>query len=410
MGNTSWNEPTPIQLGTASDWQKVVSGVANTFAIKNNGTLWGSGDNLYGGLGIGSTAINSNVFLQIGTATNWSKIAAAQFFTIALRTDGTIWGWGQNDFFQVIGGTVANQLIPVQIGTANDWVDVETTSVRTSFGLKSNGTVWGWGSNSGMLLGSSAVSSLSTPTQLNTATDWSKLAAGAVHILALKTNGTLWAWGAGDYGQLGNNATNSSFNPIQIGTDTWSYIAAGTSTSYGIKSNGTLWSWGRNNNGQLGHGTTTDLLVPTQIGTDTDWATIDTNHFNFRVATKTDGTVWVWGFNTHGEFGNGTVNVSSNVPLQNTAICTTLEIESLTKVDWQVYPNPASNQVQISYDTNSEATIEIYDLQGKLLKTMQTVGLQGTVSIPLTNLSRGLYLVKFATNDGVIQMEKLVVE
>lgn len=80
LGTTSYNEPTPIQLGTAIDWQKVVSGVANTFAIKNNGTLWGSGDNLYGGLGIGSTAINSNVFLQIGTAANWFKIAAAQFY------------------------------------------------------------------------------------------------------------------------------------------------------------------------------------------------------------------------------------------------------------------------------------------------------------------------------------------
>ena len=197
FGNTSWNEPLPVQLGTANDWSKVANGVNNTFVIKNNGALWGSGDNLYGGLGIGSTAINSNAFVQIGSATNWAKIAAANFFTIALKTDGTIWGWGQNDFFQVIGGTVANQLIPVQIGTASDWVDIETTSLRTSFAIKANGTVWGWGSNSGMLLGSSAVSSLSTPTQLNTATDWSKLAAGAVHILALKTNGTLWAWGGG---------------------------------------------------------------------------------------------------------------------------------------------------------------------------------------------------------------------
>ena len=321
LGNTSWNEPIPIQLGTATDWETVVSGVANTFVIKNNGTLWGTGNNEYGCLGVGSSAILFTSFQQIGTATNWTKIAAANFFTVGLKTDGTIWAWGQNDYFQIANGTINNQLTPSQIGSSTDWVEIETTSDRTAFAIKSNGTLWAWGANSGMLLGSSAVSSFSTPTQLNTATDWSKLAAGgSSHILALKTNGTLWTWGNGTYGQLGNNATNSSFNPIQIGTDTWIYIAAGSQTSFGIKSNGTLWSWGRNNSGQLGQGTTTNLLVPTQIGTDNDWVTIDTKNYDFTVATKTDGSVWAWGDNYFGEFGNGTTT-SSSVPVLISSIC-----------------------------------------------------------------------------------------
>lgn len=402
LGNTSWNEPSPIQLGSSNDWAKTTNGVGNTFVLKNNGTLWGSGNNEYGCLGVGSTAILFTSFQQIGSASNWSKIAPSYFFTIALKTDGTIWGWGQNDFFQVIGGTVTNQLSPVQIGTATDWVDVETTSSRTSFALKSNGTVWGWGSNSGMLLGSSSVSSLSTPTQLNTATDWSKLAAGASHILALKTNGTLWAWGGGDHGALGNNATNSSFNPIQIGTDTWIYISAGTNNSFGIKSNGTLWSWGRNNSSQLGLGTTAIILVPTQIGTDTNWATVNTNHFDFTVATKTDGSVWAWGDNYFGEFGNGTT-VGSTVPIQISSICVldTPEIAAPKKIS--LYPNPTKDNLTIN--ALQPGNYAIYSINGSLLKTGTLT--QGDNLISLQSLAVGYYLIKVSDEDGTSAFEKI---
>ena len=398
----TYTEPNPIQLGTLNDWLKVTSGSLNTFAIKNNGTLWGTGTNQYGCLGVGTSISTYYSFQQIGTATNWSKIAAAQFFTIALKTDGTIWGWGQNDFFQVIGGTVANQLIPVQIGTATDWVDIETTSSRTSFAIKSNGTIWGWGSNSGMLLGSSAVSSLATPTQLNTATDWSKLAAGASHILALKTNGNLWAWGSANHGQLGNNAPNSSFNPILISTDTWIYISAGTHTSFGIKSDGTLWSWGWNNSGQLGQGTTTNLLVPTQIGSATDWATVDTNQYNFTVATKTDGSVWAWGDNYFGEFGNGTT-VGSTVPVLISSICVLDTPEIIAPKQITLYPNPTKDNITL--EIKKSGYYELYSLNGSILRKGKLDA--GENQISLQSLTTGYYLIKVSDEEGNSNYEKI---
>lgn len=405
LGNTSWNEPLPIQLGTATDWETVVSGAANTFVIKNNGTLWGSGDNLYGGLGIGSTAINSSSFQQIGTASNWSKIATAHFFTIALKTDGTIWGWGLNDYFQVIGGTVANQLVPIQIGTATDWVDIETTSSRTSFAIKSNGTLWAWGANAGHMLGPSSISSLSTPTQLNTATDWAKLAAGAAHILTLKTNGTLWVWGDNTYGQLGNNTTNTSVTPVQIGTDTWVHISAGTHTSSGIKSDGTLWSWGLNDNGQLGHGTTTNISIPTQIGTATNWVTVDTNQYNFTVATKTDGSVWAWGDNYFGEFGNGTT-VGSTVPVLISSICVLDTPDIAAPKQITLYPNPTKDLVTI--EVQNTGTYELYALNSMLLKKGSLEA--GANSIDLSDIASGCYFIKIIDQNGNVGVEKVIKE
>ena len=196
---TNLINPTPFQIGTATDWLKVRAGAYNTFVIKSNGTLWAMGDGRYGLLGNGSTTtINSNL-QQIGTATNWQKISASSDMTIGLKTDGTIWGWGQNDQYEMGNNTCcANQLTPIQIGTANHWVDIETSMGASVFALKNDGTIWGWGLNLGGLLGDNTVMARSVPTQLNTDTDWASIHVGAAHILALKTNGTLWSWGGGN--------------------------------------------------------------------------------------------------------------------------------------------------------------------------------------------------------------------
>ena len=198
LSNTNLVNPTLFQIGTATDWLKVSTGPYNTFIIKNNGTLWAMGDGRYGLLGNGSTTTINPTLQQIGTASNWQKISASSEMTIGLKTDGTIWGWGQNDEYEMGNNTCcANQLTPIQIGTANHWVDVETSLGASVFALKNDGTIWGWGLNLGGLLADNTVMARSVPTQLNADTDWASIHVGAAHILALKTNGTLWSWGGG---------------------------------------------------------------------------------------------------------------------------------------------------------------------------------------------------------------------
>ena len=199
LGTSNWNEFTPIQIGTTNDWQTVTAGRLNTFAIRNNGTLWGCGSNSQGALGIGSAATTSPSFVQVGSATSWTKIAPADFFTIAIKINGTLWGWGQNDSYQMGNNTCcANQLTPIQIGTDTDWVKIAVTQSRTGFAIKSNGTLWGWGDNGSYLLGGdSSIPSRPIPYQINTDTDWAFINPGSSHMLALKNNGTLWSWGGG---------------------------------------------------------------------------------------------------------------------------------------------------------------------------------------------------------------------
>lgn len=193
LGNGSnFDNYIPTQVVTMTNVQKVFRGNYNTFAIKNNGTLWATGDNVYGQLGNGTFGFAnvSYTFIPIGTATNWKEISANSQHTIGLRTNGTLWAWGNNEY-----GSVGD-------GTATNWKTV-ATCISASFGIKTDGSLWCWGENTGLVLGlgDSAPLAVYTPTQVGIFgvydTDWDKIAGGpsSAHVLAIKNNGALYSWG-----------------------------------------------------------------------------------------------------------------------------------------------------------------------------------------------------------------------
>src|SRR5690554_2994206 len=268
-------EPNPIQLGIATDYDKMSNGLHNTFVIKNDGTLWGAGSNQFGSLGVNSNTQNFSSLQQITTANDWVKISASHQYALALKSDSTIWAWGRNDDHQ-LGNSPATleQLFPIQVGTDTDWVEISSGVSSTSFAIKADGTIWGWGSNpASIIVVGSSTYSVPTPTQVGTDTDWLTMSVGVEHILAQKQDSTLWSWGGGEGLGLGGSpyVTNT---PQQITTDKWISFSTGFNTSFGIKDDGTLWAWGRNSRGQLGDSTTIDRLAPIQIGTDSTWSTV----------------------------------------------------------------------------------------------------------------------------------------
>ena len=141
--------------------------------------------------------------------------------------------------------------------------------------------------------------------QIGTDTDWASVAAAFTHTMAIKTDGSLWAWGSNTGGQLGDGTTTDHSSPVHIGTDTdWAAVAPGSGHTVAVKIDGSLWAWGSNSFGQLGDGTTTSRLTPAQVGNDTDWLTAAAAAHS--VGLKTDGTIWTWGYNGNGQIGDGT--------------------------------------------------------------------------------------------------------
>ena len=410
-------EPAPLQLDAATNWQTIANGGNNSFAIKTNGTLWATGGNNYGTLGINSTIPQIQIFTQVGTA-NWKAISASGEHVIGIQTNGTLWAWGRNDYNQVGNNTCCSDVLaPVQISTDTDWTTIDTSIWGYTMALKTNGTLWGWGKNEGAF-GDSFTTSLPVPTQLSTDIDWGEISVFGSHILMLKTNGTLWVLGGGGTGALGlGSGVPTTFVPLQLGTDNWKSIAGGFFTSFAIKTDGTLWVWGRNDEGQLGLGDTTNRNVPTQIGTDTNWAKVITGRDHI-IAIKNNGTAYAWGLNYNASTTLGTYQPSEGtytpilLPTAMNGVCAVLENEGFNGFtnDIILAPNPAKEQVNLVFSTALQnPSISIVDITGKTVLTQNNTTLLNNTSMNVTGLSKGLYLV-VVKSEGAVSVEKLVVD
>ena len=139
--------------------------------------------------------------------------------------------------------------------------------------IRTDGTLWVWGNNQWGQLAQNNTNGTAnnSPVQIP-GTTWSKVANIYYGGLATKTDGTLWSWGYGPQGQLGNNNRTARSSPIQIPGTTWDKIAGMRLSVLATKTDGTLWSWGYgSNNGQLGQNQAVSYSSPTQVGSATDW-------------------------------------------------------------------------------------------------------------------------------------------
>lgn len=315
VGPVGTDKLDPTQVSAQGNWASVSAGEYYSLAIKKDGTLWAWGNNQYGQLGNGITT-QQNTPVQIGTATNWSKITAGYNHSMAIKTDGTLWAWGRNTNGQIGNGNTTQQNTPIQVGTATDW-DMVKSGRNHTLALKSNGQLWSWGQNTFGQLGQGNYTSVTTPLQVGTATDWKFIQAGDYHSMVLKTDGTIWAWGDNASGQLGIGNTTEQTSPVQVGTATdWKYMTSGAFHGYAIKTNGTLWAWGDNYFGQVGNGNFAQQNSPVQVGTATDWYSVIAGNY-FGISQKTTGNFMSWGDNQGGQLGNGATTPNTtgqNIP------------------------------------------------------------------------------------------------
>lgn len=311
-----------------SDFVQISAGGAHSAGIKSDGTLWMWGLADSGQLGEGyNPGVNVSTPDPLGADTDWAMVAAGQAHTVALKTDGTLWTWGNNKYEQ-LGRTSSDTCnygdpcgaTPAQVGTDTDWVSVSAGG-HVSMALKADGTLWAFGRNNYGQLGQGDFgTNVGTPVEVGSG-GWQQVSVNQYHALAVKADGTLWSWGRGSAGQLGHDATEEcavacSTTPGQVGsTSDWSAVDAGRTFSVARKADGTLWSWGSNGNGQLGLGDTSERSSPVQVGPATDWksVTVGSDHV---IGLKTWGTVWSWGANFDGELGLGDTDERSTPTAQ----------------------------------------------------------------------------------------------
>lgn len=399
LGNGTVNQAnfTPVQIGNEADWSSVAVSDRNTFGIKTDGTLWAWGNNLAGQMGIPNLS-ETTVPVQVGTDTDWLTVSAATTHTLAIKSNGTLWAWGNNSYGQLGNGTNIPQSYPVQISSSN-WLSVSAGNSR-SHAIKADGTLWAWGYNfSGALGDGTSVFSRNSPVQIGIGLWQSVDNRSNDHVLGIKADGTLWAWGKSSYGALGNGSNEGSNLPIQIGNDTWRQVSVGVEHSLAIKLDGTLWSWGKGNFGELGTGTTNITNnVPLQVGTANDWSDVK-GAFGHSMAFKNDGSFWVWGGNYSGQLGVSAPDRQTTPLLL--ACPAALEIHSFKQDAFSLTPNPASSTISLHYSNDLIIDeIIIYDALGKIVERKN----EKFENIEIRNLQNGIYFLKAFSDGNVLNV------
>ena len=394
----------PTKIGSDLDWSKISGGNGHSLALKTDGTLWAWGRNATGQLGNSSVTTNLNVPTQVNTDTDWIFISAGDEYSMAIKSNNTLWGWGDNVYSQLGDGTIGlgnMKTTPTQIGTDTDWSFISTGSTHT-MAIKTNGTLWGFGRNNQGKLGDGTTFDKKLPVQIGTDTNWQTVEASLGHTVALKTDGSLWAWGDNTDGQLGNGLSGAAayqYVPTNIEPgNIFLKITRGLKHTLTKRASGTLWSWGGNTSGQIGDNTLISKPSPTAVATTfNNWEQIS-SRASHCAGMKADGTLYMWGGNLGGQVGDGT-NAAKKKPVL--IACPTLANNKydLTTA-FSIHPNPTTNYLNISLADNETLTkLIVLDISGKIvLENSENMNL-----LNVENLSNGIYIIKMFSENKSYQ-------
>ena len=312
-------------VSSAFGGTRIATGDDHTCGIKSDKSLWCWGDNTDGQLGDGTSGTDRLSPVEVSGSATWKSIydGSPQYgeHSCAVRTDDTGWCWGDNQYGELGDGTTDNSLIPVEISGNATWKIVSAGTLH-SCGLKTDDTAWCWGYNTGSL-GDGTTNNSLTPIEVSGSATWKIIAAGNRSSCGIKSDGSAWCWGensnggGAQYGRLGNGSTSNRTSPREVsGSATWKTIDVGTVHTCGIKTNDTAWCWGANSNGQLGDGTSgTDRLSPVEVSGSATWKAISAGGTH-SCGLKTDGTAWCWGRNNGGQVGDNTSGTDRLSPVE----------------------------------------------------------------------------------------------
>jgi alpha-tubulin suppressor-like RCC1 family protein len=230
LGNNAiTNRSSPVQtVSGGTNWKQVSRGDGVIAAIKTDGTLWTWGYGAY--LGTNNLTDKSSPVQTISGGTNWKQVSVSNRHTMALKTDGTLWVWGRNSSGELGDNTTTSKSSPVQtVAAGTNWNQVSAGGYSTG-AIKTDGTLWVWGRNDWGQLGDNTRTDKSSPVQtVSAGTNWKQVSAGTLCTAAIKTDGTLWMWGYSSHGQLGTNNTTHYSSPVQTvsGGTNWKQISIG---------------------------------------------------------------------------------------------------------------------------------------------------------------------------------------
>ena len=305
----------PVQVTGLADVVQIAAGRFHMLARRSDGTVWSWGANNYGELG--DDGPNRATPARVAGLSAVVEIAAGAYHSLARTSDGAVWGWGANDYGQLGDGAPTElyrgRFQPTRVAGLGDVTQIAGGGYF-SLALKSDGSVWAWGHNETGAVGDGTTATMRTvPTRVaGLASGVVQVSAGYWYSAALKNDGSVWAWGDGGSGQLGDGQYVSVLAPIQLPglPPSTQRVVAGFLHSFALASDGSVYAWGHNTTGALGDGTTVTRLTPTRANEVPAMSMVAVGG-GHTVALRPDGTVMTWGDNAWGQLGNAALTFRS---------------------------------------------------------------------------------------------------
>lgn len=295
LGDHFWLDR--AELSGATD---VVAGGRTACALMADTTVRCWGDNTDGQLGDGSTVTNNPTPVHVTGLSTVTALAAGPRDVFALKADGTVWGWGRNGSDGAVGsnGRAAPWGVPVQIAGLSDITAIAAGGALGGYAVKSDGTLWGWGA--APTGGAATPKVAGTPFQVPGLSGVTQAASvGLKNGYALESDGSVWAWGNNYYGQLGDGTTVDRAAPAPVlGLPAISTITSNSAqTAFAIATDGSVWAWGNNSDGQLGTGVTSSTKATPTPAPISGLAQVTqvASEGGIVFALTADHQVWAWG-------------------------------------------------------------------------------------------------------------------
>jgi alpha-tubulin suppressor-like RCC1 family protein len=335
LGNGSaGNSDVPVAVSNLSGVVAVAAGTGRAgytgYALRSDGTVWAWGLGAEGELGNGSTQQSSNVPVQVRGLTHVVAIAAGQYEGYALRSDGSVWAWGSGGSGELGNGKQTStyaSAVPVKVHNLAHVVAIAAAGA-TGYALRRNGTVWAWGYGYEGQFGNGRIGSsplaveVEMPVEKDKRTHVVAIAEGGRGTgYALRSDGTVFAWGRGDAGELGNGRDSNSDAPVRVRKLTRvRAIAAGNGTAYALRKDGTVWAWGDNGTGELGNGSTGSASdVPVEVHNLAGVVAIAGGN-GTGYAVDSNKSVWGWGDGSLGALGTGACPTPASCVVDNAPV------------------------------------------------------------------------------------------
>ncbi|WP_309396261.1 hypothetical protein [Cerasicoccus maritimus] len=392
---TQTTNPTPESVDSNENFKLVEAGPDFMFGITEDGDVYAWGANSLGQLGIGSTD-NESSPTSTTFSVKISDVSAGIDHALGIDVNGYLYAWGsvasgqlglgvfQDPVPESFDDTIVES--PTQVGT-NTWLDIAAGS-QFSVAVRSDNTLWIWGGGAISILGLSSSDYLS-PVQVpgSTAISWAEVEAGSYHVIARTTDGRIYTWGINATGQLGLGDTTARTSPTQVGSATdWVSISTGANQSYAINSSGALYGWGLNSSEQLGKDVTVSsgsipnnymLTSPVVLASGVFSVVDGGRDESGSGGTMPDGTeltgftlmkgspnaesegVYSVGGNLSGQLGTGSTSYSTSYdPQRTSADGAEISISDPTIATTTLGVN---SEIQISVDVSNTGTVDVTD-------------------------------------------------